>query len=275
MDTLQLSGIYIYPIKSLGGISLSQATVESKGLRYDRRWMLIDAEGTFVSQRKYASLALLQVEMQDEQILVYQKNAPSSRICFPANLHQSESIRVSIWDDLTIAFEVDSAVSEWFSAYLEFPVKLVMMSEETRREVDPRYASANEIVSFADGYPILIIGQSSLNLLNEKLDNPVPMNRFRPNLVFSGGEAHLEDSFNDFSIGEVIFTAVKPCARCVLITVDQHTGEKSSEPLKTLSRYRLQNNKVMFGQNLLHKGSGDLKIGDRLKIRKWKERILS
>jgi len=247
--------------------------VESRGLRYDRRWMLIDVEGIFVSQRKYASLALLQVEMQDEQILVYQKNTPFKRISFPSTLRQTESIRVSIWDDETNAFEVDPAVSEWFSTYLAFPVKLIMMGEETRREVDSRYASANEIVSFADGYPTLIIGQSSLDLLNEKLPYPVPMDRFRPNLVFTGGEAHVEDSFLDFKIGNIVFNAAKPCARCVLITVDQKTGKKGVEPLKTLAGYRMYNNKILFGQNLLHKGTGELRLGDELKVSAWKKTL--
>ncbi|MCZ4225116.1 MOSC domain-containing protein [Pedobacter rhodius] len=270
MNELYLTEIHIYPIKSLGGISLSQAMVEDKGLQYDRRWMLVDASGTFISQRKHESLALLQVEIQDDQLLVYDKRDALQRISFPITTHSEEAIPVVIWEDETIGFEVSITVSEWFSQYLKKPVKLVLMSEQTKRNVDQRYALNNEIVSFADGYPCLIIGQSSLDLLNEKLDESIPMNRFRPNFVFAGGVPHLEDRFLDFKIGDVVFKAVKPCARCVLITVNQSTGEKGAEPLKTLSGYRLQNNKVMFGQNLIHKGSGMIKLGEKLQIKSWK-----
>lgn len=270
MDELYISEIYIYPIKSLGGISLQQANVENKGLQYDRRWMLIDSEGTFVSQRKHTSLALLQVEIQDDLVLVYEKHNSLNRISFPIPEYINKSIKVSIWDDETIGYEVNSSVSKWFSEYLKMPVRLVLMSEQTLRNVDNRYALNNEVVSFADGYPNLIIGQASLDLLNEKLNEPVPMDRFRPNLVFTGGLPHSEDSFSEFKIGEVIFTAVKPCARCVLITVNQNTGVKSAEPLKTLSGYRLKNNKIMFGQNLIHKGNGAIHLGDKINIRTWK-----
>ncbi|RYG00331.1 MAG: MOSC domain-containing protein, partial [Chitinophagaceae bacterium] len=192
MDELYISEIYIYPIKSLGGISLKQANVENKGLQYDRRWMLIDDEGTFVSQRKHTSLALLQVEIQDDLVLVYEKENPLKRISFPLSEHINKAISVSIWDDETIGFEVNTSVSKWFSQYLKMPVRLILMSEQTMRNVDERYALNNEVVSFADGYPNLIIGQASLNLLNEKLYEPIPMNRFRPNFVFTGGLPHSE-----------------------------------------------------------------------------------
>ncbi|WP_316739016.1 MOSC domain-containing protein [Pedobacter aquatilis] len=271
MEELYLSEIYIYPIKSLGGISLNQTIVEEKGLQYDRRWMLIDQQGTFISQRKHSSLALLQVDLKGDQLLVYDKLNLQHRIEFPIKKYLPEAIPVQIWDDETTGFEVSHKVSDWFSHYLKMPVKLVFMKESTARNVDTKYAVNRETVSFADGYPTLIIGQSSLDLLNEKLASPIEMDRFRPNLVFTGGEAHIEDSFQDFKIGNIIFNGVKPCARCVLITVNQKTGEKGSEPLKTLSTYRLQKNKVMFGQNLLHRASGTVQIGDKLHILSWKQ----
>lgn len=266
-DDLRLSGIYIYPIKSLGGISLQKAKLEPRGLQYDRRWLLIDEEGIFITQRKHFSLAMLQVEIKDQTLKVFHKQDPLQTISFRVNEHLEEKIEVKIWDDYTVAYEVSPNISQWFSSYLNMKVKLVVMPDDEQRLVDPRYANQGEIVSFADAYPCLIIGQSSLDQLNTKLAEPVLMDRFRPNFVFTGGEPHLEDNFKSFHIGESLFSAVKLCARCVLTTVDQQTGAKGQEPLRTLASYRTINKKVMFGQNLLHRGTGTITIGDLLNFK--------
>jgi uncharacterized protein YcbX len=270
MDAFYLSEINIYPIKSLGGISLQESQLEEKGLQYDRRWMLIDEEGTFITQRKHFELALLQVDIAAGRLVIAHKSDFSQTLSFPIEEHSGKPITVRIWDDTCSALEVSREVSDWFSDYLKMKVKLVRMPLEEKRKVDPRYASNDEIVSFSDGYPCLIIGQSSLNGLNERLADPVPMNRFRPNFVFTGGEAHIEDTFDNFYIGNIFFSAVKPCARCVLTTVDQQTGVKGQEPLRTLAGYRTSNKKVLFGQNLIHQGLGTVRIGDELRINSWK-----
>jgi len=270
MNQLYLSGIYIYPVKSLGGISLDEAEMEERGLKYDRRWMLIDKEGTFVSQRKYHTLALLTVSMTNDVLTVTHKRDQEKQISFTIGEQNGQQIAVTIWDDHCKAIEVSTKVSRWFSDFLEMEVRLVEMPETEKRAVDPKYAQTGEIVSFADGYPCLLIGQASLDNLNEKLEQAVPMDRFRPNFVFTGGNPHLEDSINTFTLGNVLFTAVKPCARCVLITIDQQTAIKSTEPLKTLAGYRTVNKKVMFGQNLIHQGSGIIYKGDELQVRTWK-----
>jgi uncharacterized protein YcbX len=273
MNNYYLSELHIYPIKSLGGISLQQSDIIETGLKHDRRWMLIDAEGTFVSQRKYFELAMLQVHLQGETLTVTHKRDPSTTISFSLEESTGSAIDVSIWDDYTTGLEVSIKVSKWFSEYMQMPVRLVQMPAAARRLVDPRYAEENDIVSFADGYPCLMIGQASLDGLNEKLAEPVRMDRFRPNFVFTGGKAHIEDSFGSFYLGEVLFSAVKPCARCVLTTINQQTGEKGQEPLKTLAGYRTLNHKVMFGQNLIHQGSGIIRLGDQIRIREWKETV--
>jgi len=275
MSKLVVSGIYVYPIKSLGGISLTESLVEEKGLQYDRRWVLTDNTGLFITQRKYPLLSLLQVSISDDMVTVFQKENPKQKISFGITQQVGEQIPVTIWDDLTTGIEVDTTVSKWFSDYMNMEVKLLRMPDQERRNVDPRYAGNDEIVSFADGYPCLIIGQSSLDELNTKLEKPVLMDRFRPNIVFTGGEPHAEDGIKDFEIDGISFSAVKPCARCVLVTVDQQHGTKSSEPLKTLSKYRTLNNKIMFGQNLIHKGTGTIKIGSEIKIKSTKEKIFS
>ncbi|MFC3559218.1 MOSC domain-containing protein [Pedobacter jamesrossensis] len=270
MNKFYLSEINIYPIKSLGGISLKEAKIEERGLQYDRRWMLIDEQGTFITQRKHFELALLEVSLKDNELTVTFKKNKEQKVSFSLEESIGESIAVTIWDDISNGFEVSKKVSDWFSDYMKMKVKLVKMSSEEKRLVDERYALDNEIVSFADGYPCLIIGQSSLDGLNEKLADPIEMNRFRPNFVFTGGTAHIEDSFSQFNLGNIAFSAVKPCARCVLITIDQQTGIKGHEPLKTLASYRTKEKKVLFGQNLIHKGFGIIRIGEELKIKEWR-----
>lgn len=250
---------------------MQKAKIEERGLQYDRRWMLIDDEGVFITQRKYSELSQLQVNIADGELTVSHKTAPEQKISFDLDAQIGENIEVTIWDDVSNGVEVSNEVSDWFSNFMQFKVRLVKMPAIENRFVDPKYALNAETVSFADGYPCLIIGQSSLNGLNEKLTEPILMDRFRPNFVFTGGEAHIEDNFGVFSLGDVAFTAVKPCARCVLITIDQQTGIKGQEPLRTLATYRTWNKKIMFGQNLIHQGFGEVSVGDELKIKSWKD----
>ncbi|MNI58259.1 MOSC domain protein [compost metagenome] len=232
--------------------------------------MLVDETGMFITQRKHFELALLQVSIADGKLTVVHKLTPEITISFALDEDTGEQIPVNIWDDASTGLEVNQAVSEWFSAYLQFKVKLVKMPLAEKRYVDRDYAGNDEIVSFADGYPCLLIGESALNGLNEKLQEPVLMDRFRPNFVFTGGEAHLEDRFKSFYIGDVLFSAVKPCARCVLITINQQTGEKGQEPLRTLAGYRTINKKIMFGQNLLPQAQGLIRTGDEIRVVDWK-----
>jgi uncharacterized protein YcbX len=268
---LYLSEINIYPIKSLGGISVNEAKLEQRGLQYDRRWLLIDEEGRFITQRKHFSLAMLQVTIDGHTLTVSHKADLLNKISFPIAKCATQRIQVSIWDDVSSGFEVDENVSDWFSAFLNMKVKLVKMPDDDQRYVDPDFALNGELVSFADAYPCLIIGQSALDNLNEKLAAPVRMDRFRPNFVFTGGEPHLEDRFGDFSLGDNLFSAANQCARCVLTTVDQQTGVKGQEPLRTLAEYRTVNRKVMFGQNLLHQGTGTVRVGEELIVKSWKD----
>ncbi|MDQ6813062.1 MAG: MOSC N-terminal beta barrel domain-containing protein, partial [Bacteroidota bacterium] len=224
MDDLVLQNIYVYPIKSLGGIELQQAEVEQTGLQYDRRWMLTDEKGNFLTQRKFAQMALLQTSIVKEGLVVSHKQQKLPPLTIPLNTTAGKEITVNIWDDTCTALEVSMEANRWFSDALKMPVKMVYMSDTTRRRVDNNYAMNNEIVSFADAYPLMIIGQSSLDELNSRLETPVLMNRFRPNLVFTGGVPFYEDSFDLFKIGNVSFKAVKPCYRCILTTINQEDG---------------------------------------------------
>jgi uncharacterized protein YcbX len=157
-------------------------------------------------------------------------------------------------------------VSQWFSEFLELSCQLVYMPDNSYRPVNSRYASHNQQVSFADGFPFLLISEASLQDLNERLDQPIPMNRFRPNLVVSGCEAFAEDSWRSIRIGSIPFHVVKPCERCLITTVDQAQGIRGKEPLQTLAQYRLSNGKILFGQNLIPAELGTLQVGDSVEI---------
>jgi uncharacterized protein len=263
---LQISELYIYPIKSVGGIAKETVEITNTGLKHDRRWMLVDDNNIFLSQRTYPQMALLQPTETANGIVVTYKNNPQQSITIPFYNEGKNTIQVSIWDDVCEAIEVSILCNKWFSEILQTNCKLVYMPDDTKRLVDKRYAANNEVTSFSDGYPILIIGQTSLDHLNEKLDEPIPMDRFRPNIVFTGGHAHIEDEMELFTINDLNFLGVKPCSRCVMTTINQQNIKKGKEPLKTLATYRTKNNKIYFGQNVLQQQNGNIAIGNKLYI---------
>ena len=263
---LQISELYIYPIKSLPGIALQQAKVTPTGFEHDRRWMLVDENNCFLSQREYAEMTQLRVSVEDGNLIITHKTKKDA-IVLPLEHPQSddsEVVQVTVWDDTCSAVYVGETADRWFSAMLGVKCRLVYMPDDSKRIVDQRYAPADSITSFADAYPFLLIGQASLDDLNSRLPEALPMNRFRPNIVFSGGEPYAEDLMGDFIIGDIEFFGVKLCARCVMTTIDQNNAKKGKEPLKTLASYRFKNNKILFGQNLAHKGNGIITVGDKL-----------
>lgn len=248
-----LSEIFIYPVKSLGGIALDEALVQPRGLQFDRRWMLTDPAGLFVTQREIARMALLATAVEPPFLRIFRKENPADYLLVPLEppVDDMEKTRVQIFSQTCTARRHDAAVNGWFSDQLGQPLQLVFMPDTTRRPADGRYAPRGQHVSFADGFPILIIGQASLDALNRRLSQALPMNRFRPNLVFTGGEAHAEDSWKHFRINNLSFSGVKPCGRCIIPTTDQNTAERGAEPLKTLATYRRSGNKILFGQNVV------------------------
>jgi uncharacterized protein YcbX len=261
---LQISELYIYPIKSLAGIAVKEATVSATGFEYDRRWMLVDENNRFISQREVPQLALLHVTIERTGLRVTHKIKRDS-IAIPFTSSGIE-VAVSIWDDTCTGEYVIKEIDDWFTAILGLKCRLVYMPDTSKRLVDQRYAPGNSITSFSDAYPFLIIGQASLDDLNSRLEEALPMNRFRPNIVFTGGKPYEEDLIAHFKIGEVNFYGVKLCDRCVITTIDQNSLSKGKEPLKTLSEYRRKNNKILFGQNLVHEGDGVITVGDCLQI---------
>jgi uncharacterized protein YcbX len=261
---LRVSELFIYPIKSLGGISLSDALVTDRGFQHDRRWMLVDEHYEFITQRSIPQMALLQTEITSEGLKVYHKK--SLKEIFIPFEPLGETVAVQVWSDRCKGVVVNKKVDEWFSDMLGKTCRLVYMPAATKRRVDGRYALQKEITSFTDGYPFMVIGQSSLNDLNTRLEEKLPINRFRPNIIFAGGTPYEEDTWAQCTINGINFYGVKLCARCVITTINQENIQKRKEPLKTLTSYRMKNNKIYFGQNLLHQGEGRIHVGDSIYV---------
>ena len=262
---LTLLEINIYPVKSLGGISLQSAEVEERGLKYDRRWVLVDETNTFFTQRDFLEMALIKVAIESDGLHLQHKRKNIESLKVPFDFDHSVKDKVVIWDDTVHGEFYNQIIDDWFSDILGIKCHLVKMPETTKRFVDRTYAE-NKIVSFADAYPFLLIGQASLDDLNSRMKVPVPLNRFRTNFVFTGGKPFEEDNWQKFKIGNVTFRAVKPCARCVITTTDQETAERALEPLLTLSKFRKFDNKVMFGMNLICESIGQIRVGDKIEL---------
>lgn len=259
-----IGGINIYPIKSARGTALERGEVTPTGLANDRRWMIVDAAGKFLTQREEPRLCLIAPTLGPTELTIAAPGMPE--IAVPLGEAGGHRQRVTVWGDEVEGEYASAEVGEWLSDFLGTRHHLVRMPDRYVRAVDPDYASAGDRVGFADAFPFLIISQAALDDLNERLvaqgDEALPMNRFRPNLVIDGCPPFAEDDWDRVRIGTIGFRVVKPCARCVITTTDQATAVTAREPLKTLAKYRRVGTKVMFGQNACHDGVGELKIGD-------------
>lgn len=262
---MKLTAINKYPVKSLKGLSLEKAWVDSFGIGGDRRWMLVDAEGRFVTQRKHPVMGTIMVEDGESAL----RFTSAEGAVLTVNLEEFvDPVDSLVWGDNILALGAGSAVSSWFSRLLGMPVRLVYMPDSSFRQVDREYVDYKKRVSFADGFPFLLISEASLNDLNERLSVPVAMSRFRPNLVVSGCQPFEEDSWKVIRIGDIEFEIVKPCSRCIMTTIDEESLKPNKEPLKTLATYRKNEYGVCFGQNLVHRGSGVLTVGNSVEVLK-------
>ncbi len=261
--TISLTGIHLYPVKGAAGLSLQRCTLDSFGIVHDRRWMVVDSDGAFLSQRSLPRMALLSPRIEDDTLILDAPGMPSLRLSIERE--GDDEIDVRIWRDRVRARVVKPEAEEWLSDFLTCPARLVHMESDEWRGTDPKFAQGFR-VSFVDGYPLHLLSEESLIDLNERLTAPVPMNRFRPNLVVEGAGPYGEDAWRRIRIGQVEMEAVKPCARCTVITVDQSEGVADREPLATLSGYRGTEGKVYLGQNLVHLGTGQLGVGDRVEL---------
>jgi len=258
---VQLSGIFVYPIKACAGISLERSEVVERGLAFDRRYMLVDRSGTFISQREVHRLCLVKTAFAGDSIRVTADGAGALELPRRPDDAELEPRPYQVWDSSGRALRHPQG-SRWFSELLDDEVSLLYMPDSERREVNPKRARPGDIVSFADGYPLLLISEASLRDLNARLPVPLEMRRFRPNLVISGCEPYAEDGFASLRIGALSLRGVKRCDRCVVTTLDPDTGVPGKEPLRTLAQYRREDGKVWFGMNLIHDGPGWLQVGD-------------
>ena len=259
-ENVTLSGLYVYPIKSCAGISLQCADLCATGLRYDRRWMLVDETGEFMSQRAHPRMALISVRFAPERMII---SAPDmDELEVPLYPKAGDSIDVRVWGDTNRGALVSEEADRWFGEYLEFPCRLVYKPDDDPRLVDSSFAESGDQVSFADGFAFLLISEASLEDLNSRLEDPLPMNRFRPNFVVRGCGPYAEDGWRLLRIGSVPFRVAEQCPRCAITTVDQRTGARGNEPLRTLATYRKSELGTVFGRNLIHDTLGTVHVGD-------------
>jgi len=259
-NPLLLSELNVYPIKSAKGVSLTSARVVDRGLEHDRRWMVVDDRNKFLTQRTHARMALMEVQVRSDHLAV---TAPGmEELTIPFELKTPELLQVQVWNDSVEAESVGREASRWLSRFLGCPSKLVHMPDHSARSVNPKYVEGAAPVSFVDAFPFLLVSEGSLSDLNARLERPVPMNRFRPNLVVRGCQPFEEDEWKEFEISSISFKIAKPCSRCAVPAVDQSTGMRETEPIRTLETFRLREGKVLFGQNVIHAGTGVLTVGD-------------
>lgn len=259
-----LSELYRYPVKSTAYEPLESVRLDALGLEGDRRWMVVDsANGRFLTQRLLPQMGRIEARWQDD-FQVLRLRAPGMEDLLVEVPGRDDNLRgVLIWRDMLQVPDAGDEAAQWLSTFLQRDVRLVQIPEERARQVDTAYAEPGEHVHFADGFPLLLIGQGSLDDLSAKVGRPLEMLRFRPNLVVAGAEPFAEDGWKRIRIGDVTFKVAKPCSRCILTTIDPHTGERDAarEPLATLLGYRNVNGEALFGQNLLAENRGELKLG--------------
>lgn len=272
---MTLTAINIYPIKSTAGISLSNTWIDDYGLSFDRRFVVTDSQGQFISARTEPSLCLIQASITQQGLIITAPNMPLLEINYAD--FSEDYYPITVWNDTINSIHCTPAIDNWFSLYLKRPCKLHFFAKNSNRQVK----NSHQQVGFADGYPLLLISQASLNDLNQRLttsgEHAVAMSHFRPNLVIENSEgstdtfadAFSEDKWRRIRIGEIEFEIAKPCSRCIMTTVNPATGEKNAQqqPLKTLKGYRqVKNGDVMFGQNLIALNKGQLRLGDKVTV---------
>jgi uncharacterized protein YcbX len=262
-----ISALYRYPIKSCAGHALTRAELTPRGIRHDREWMVVDTDGVFLSQRTHPALALVRPAIGEGVLTV---SAPGMEDLTVETPDEGDARPVVVWRDRCAGVDQGHAAARWFGDYLGTPCRLVRMQRSFVRPVDRTYARRpTDQVGFADGYPLLLISEASLADLNARLPDPVPMNRFRPNLVAADTVPYAEDAWRRIRAGNMVFDVVKPCGRCVTTTVDQQSGVKDAhqEPLRTLAEYRRAGSKApAFGQNLIHETPGAVAVGEDIEV---------
>lgn len=256
-----LASLHLYPIKSLGGFAVQEARITDRGFAHDRRWMLVDENGVFITQREVPTMACLHCAPRTDGFRVTDVR-DGDTIDLPWSLSEGIELAARVWDDNVLALVAPIEHSLWFSHRLGITAVLVYMPDSSKRATNAAYATG--LTSLSDGYPYLILSQASLDDLNARMPMSLPMDRFRPNIVIAGGEAFQEDGWKEVAIGTARFSLVKPCFRCPIPTTDQRTGQRGKEPLRTLATYRRVGNEVKFGMNAMAIAGDRVRVGDQV-----------
>ena len=254
-----MTGLFVYPIKSLGGIAVSTAEVETRGLQFDRRWMLVDDDGVFLTQRQHAQMALFRVQLDALGLRVTARDGGDLVVPLEA---KGERIPIQVWKSELDAQIVCDEANAWFSERLQISCRLVKYVDDAHRPFWPEYSRPGDDLSFADGFPITVVSEESLDDLNSRLEVPLPMNRFRPNIVLKGASAFAEDDWKYLDINTSRLRSGRKCGRCLVTTTDQETGIRGVEPLQTLATYRKEDGVVNFSQNYIPEQLGRISVGD-------------
>jgi uncharacterized protein YcbX len=268
-ENIKITGLHIYPVKSLAGISLKSSEIDTMGLKYDRRWMIVSLEGKFITQRNIPKMAAIKTALHKGRLTLTMEGKGSHLV--PETQDDSSTMEVEIWRDKVVAQIVGETSDTWLSDALGTSCHLVYIDDDEVRGCIPEYSKKTDRMGFADAFPILVISEESLADLNQRLANSkktnIPMERFRPNIVVSGCYSYEEDTWGTFAIGKISFRGALPCQRCIITTVDQETGKrKGKEPLETLADYRMLANNIYFGMHVIHEHQGVIKIGDKVVV---------
>jgi uncharacterized protein YcbX len=269
---MHASGLFIYPVKSLRGFAVETASLDRFGLVGDRRFLIVDDQNRFLTQRVLPRLALIETALTATDLVLQAPHGGSCAVSLRSPVEPAPALRVVIWRDTVEAEDCGVEIAVWLSEILRQPCRLVRLGAAFHRPVKPSRAQPGDEVTFADAFPLLAVSETSLADLNDRLvargEAPVPMNRFRPNVVLAGGAPYAEDALTRFRLGAATFRAAGPCARCIITTTDQLTAKRGVEPLRTLATYRrdpVEPTNINFGQNLVHETkSGTLRVGDSL-----------
>lgn len=265
MSKLTISELTIYPIKSARGISLNSMKLQAMGPECDRRWMVIDKNNEFVTQRKAPKMSLINVELQEDSIRLSAENLSS---CSAVRPHSGKVFNSSVWGTGVQGIDCGDEVALWLSNFLSKDCRLIYMPDDFNRAVDTDFAHKQEQVAFADGFPLLLTSQASLEDFNSKLGYDIGMNRFRPNIVISGNDAFAEDKWQVITIGDIELSLVKPCSRCIMPSINPQTGTKEMAVNNALQTYRSRGRKTFFGQNALYNRLGSISLGDEVTVLK-------
>lgn len=266
----RIAGLFIYPVKGCGGYALDACRVVPGGLEGDRRYMIIDETGRMVTRREEARLAEFAIAPSVSGFSVLTQGPREVPLELPEKWEDapgefSDTIECSVWSDQPLS-RLHKEGSRWFSRALGRAVRLVYLPDESLRQVNPARSKPGDVVSFADGYPLLLASESSLAELNSRLPTPIGMERFRPNVVVSGAPSFAEDEWATITLGTIRCAVPKLCDRCVVTTITEGTGEKGKEPLRTLATFRRWNGAVWFGANIIPSSAGILRIGESVSV---------